>query len=250
MFVNQFCTDILTLGVKPDGVLLVHSSLKSFGKIPGGAETIIRGLLATIGEAGTLLMPGFSYETVRSSNPIFDVAQTPVCVGLIPETFRNFPGVQRSIHPTHSVCGIGPLAGEILGNHHLDSTPCGPNSPFHLLPKYEGQILMLGCGLKPNTSLHAIEEIVEPPYLFATPYPLTIQTGGKPPYQKIYTPHNFSNTVQRYDRVSKIIANPALREGSVVNANSHLIEAKILWKMAVNTLKNDPFYFVDMQSNQ
>ncbi|MBN1668234.1 MAG: AAC(3) family N-acetyltransferase, partial [Anaerolineales bacterium] len=63
--------DLLALGVRPGGVLLVHSSLSSLGQVPGGAETVVRGLLATLGETGTLLMPALSYETVTSRNPVF-----------------------------------------------------------------------------------------------------------------------------------------------------------------------------------
>ena len=38
---------------------------------------------------------------------------------------------------------------------------------------------MLGCGLRPNTSMHAIEELVEPPYLFGPPlsYQLVLDDG-------------------------------------------------------------------------
>ena len=38
---------------------------------------------------------------------------------------------------------------------------------------------MLGCGLQPNTSMHAIEEMVKPPYLFGPPltYHLVLADG-------------------------------------------------------------------------
>jgi aminoglycoside 3-N-acetyltransferase len=247
LFHNQLGVDLLKLGVRPGGVLLVHSALKGFGStVPGGAGSVIQGIRAALGPEGTLLLPGLSYKTVRSANPVFDIQNTPSCVGLIPETFRKLPGVLRSVHPTHSVCGIGPLAGEILGGHAKDATPCGPNSPFHLLRKYEGQILMLGCGLKPNTSLHAIEETEIPPYLFAESYPITITSGNNEPYSKTYTPHNFKNTIQRYERVQEILSWPDLRVGPVVNSFSHLIETQALWRKATQKLKRYPLFFVDI----
>ena len=133
-----------------------HSSLRSLGPVPGGAETVVRGLVEALGPDGTLLMPALSYARVTPEQPLFDVRLTPSNVGALPETFRTRPGTLRSIHPTHSVCGVGRLAAELLGRHIEDRTPCGPRSPFHLLPEYGGQILMLGCGLRPNTSMHAV----------------------------------------------------------------------------------------------
>jgi aminoglycoside 3-N-acetyltransferase len=54
----------------------------------------------------------------------------------------------------------------MLGGQFHDVTPCGENSPYFKLREKAGQILFLGCGLKPNTSMHAVEELVEPPYLY------------------------------------------------------------------------------------
>ncbi len=152
--------DLLALGVRPGGVLLVHSSLRSLGPLPGGAESVIRALLAALGPDGTLLTPALSFASVGRDRPIFDARQTPSCVGALSEAFRTRPGTLRSVHPTHSVCGAGCLAGELLGDHERDTTPVGPHSPFARLPAVHGQILFLGCGLRPNTSMHGVEERV------------------------------------------------------------------------------------------
>jgi aminoglycoside 3-N-acetyltransferase len=192
-----------------------------------------------------LLLPALSYLHVTRANPAFDVRATPSNVGIIPETFRLMPGVMRSVHPTHSVCGIGPLAVEILEPHIQDSTPCGLFSPFHILPRLKGQILMLGCGLEPNTSMHAIEELIVPPYLFSPPiqYHLTLSNGQV--VEKTYTPHNFNGYAQRYDRVEHILSAPALRTGMVLAAQAHLIEATALWEAVLDALRRDPLAFVD-----
>ena len=55
-FLPYFCDDLINIGVRKDGVLLVHSALSSIGQVPDGAETIIQGLLTVIGKKGTLLM--------------------------------------------------------------------------------------------------------------------------------------------------------------------------------------------------
>ena len=243
--IKEIVADLRLLGVRPGGVSMVHSSLKSLGWLPKGAETVIQSLQEALTEAGTLLMPALSYETVRSDHPVFDLRNTPSCIGAIPEYFRVRPGTLRSLHPTHSVCGIGPLAEELLSAHIQDTTPCGPHSPFQRLPDFDGQILMLGCGLRPNTSMHAIEELVTPSYLFDSPILYTLIDGDGHTIQKKYTRHSFQGWVQRYDRIAELLIEPQLRVGKVKGAPTYLIEANALREAALSALHKAPLYFVD-----
>ena len=130
---ERLASDLRALGVREGGVLLVHSSLSALGWVPGGPETVIQGLLTALGPEGTLLVPALSFATVTPEQPVFDVRTTPSCIGAIAEHFRTRPGSLRSVHPSHSVCGVGPRAHELLANHDVDRTPVGPNSPFRRL---------------------------------------------------------------------------------------------------------------------
>lgn len=244
---NQIAADLQASGIRENSVVLVHSSLRSLGYVYGGAETVIRGFLAAIGEGGTLLMPALSYESVTPDNPVFDVQRTPSNVGLITECFRQRLGTIRSVNPTHSVCGLGPLAAELLSEHHLDITPCGVHSPFRLLPQYRGQIIFLGCGLEPNTSMHAIEEIVEPSYLFGSTivYSVTLSDGSIVTLHN--RRHNFKGWIQRYDRVENILGKAGLRKGKVLDATVYIIESEELWRIALKVLRANPFAFVEKQ---
>jgi len=237
-------TDLLALGLRPGGVLIVHASLRALGQVPGGAGTVLQGLRSALGPDGTLLMPALSYEHVTRENPLFDVKNTPSNVGILPETFRQVAGTRRSIHPTHSVCAAGPLAAALLDAHLADSTPCGPNSPFHNLPKHNGQILMLGCGLAPNTSMHAIEELAAPRYLYAEliDYTLILEDGAR--LVKTYAPHGFDGWEQRYERVQDLLPASALKRGPVLAAEAWLIESAALWETALAALRQNPLYFV------
>lgn len=248
--IKKLAENLRALGIREDGILLVHASLRSLGNIEGGAETIIRVLLEILGEGGTLLLPALSYETVRTANPYFDVRNTPSCVGALPEYFRQREGTLRSIHPTHSVCGVGVQARELLSGHEKDTTPCGPNSPFHKLPHYKGQILFLGCGLQPNTSMHAIEELVEPPYLFSGF--LEYEITGADGHVSIMTihRHNFKGWVQRYDRLAQVLDKNDLRTDKILDARCHLIEAKAMWPAVYEKLKADPLFFVDREGDE
>lgn len=239
----KMAEDLKKLGIKEDDTILMHSSLSSLGYVEGGADTVIDTLLSVLSE-GTLLVPTLSYEMVTDENPIFSIKDTPSCVGKISETFRKREKVIRSMHPTHSVCGCGRYAAEILSKHADTSTPVGANSPFALLPKYDGKILMLGCGLKPNTSMHGVEELIRPDYLLREKtvfYTLIDETGYK--YQKEYERHNFKNTSQCYDRIVNFMEIP---HGKVLEAESWLIDAKVMWEKAYDELKKDCHAFVNI----
>jgi aminoglycoside 3-N-acetyltransferase len=236
--------DLLGLGLRPGGCLLVHSSLKALGQVSGGAETVIRGLLAALGDEGTLLMPALSYAHVTPEYPVFDLMHTPSNVGLIAETFRRREGTRRSLHPTHSICAHGPRANELLKDHELDSTPCGVHSPLHLLPQVDGQILMLGCGLEPNTSMHAVEELVEPIYLFDPPIDCSLILASGEDLVRSYRPHNFRGWAQRYERIEGEMDH-GLMWGRVLKAECWIIEARAMWSAALAKLRQDGLYFVE-----
>jgi aminoglycoside 3-N-acetyltransferase len=243
----QITSDLLALGVQPGGVLLVHSSLRSLGLpagLPDRAGVAIRGLLAALGEAGTLLMPALSYETVGADQPRFDVLRTPSCVGALPEAFRVRPGTLRSVHPTHSVCAAGPRAAELLGDHAQDTTPVGPRSPFARLPECGGQILFLGCGLRPNTSMHGVEERVDPPYLYAEPvdYQITLADGSET--SMTVRSHGFRGWEQRYDRLEGLMEKGITR-GRVLAAECYLLDARAAWDAALAALRKDPLALVE-----
>jgi aminoglycoside 3-N-acetyltransferase len=148
------------LGVEPGMVLMVHSALAAFGEVAGGADTVIDALLEAIGPEGTLLMPAMG------SAPIFDVNTTPSNVGGITDRFWRRPEAKRSIHPTHSAAGVGPLVDQILEGHLQQPTAIGPDSPWGRVAKLDsGYILFLGCDQDRNTLLHTAEDIVNGAYL-------------------------------------------------------------------------------------
>ena len=65
------------LGIKPGINLIVHSSSKSFGKVDGGADTVIDAICELITEDGTLVMPSFNHGEPYRQGEIFDIRTTP-----------------------------------------------------------------------------------------------------------------------------------------------------------------------------
>ena len=231
-------------GIKRGDTVLVHSSFRSLGI--SDPEEFLLAMLEVLGEYGTLLMPSLSY---RQDPPHHHSTNTtPSCVGFLSEYFRTRAGTIRSQNPTHSVCGIGYQAHELLGTHGYDSTPCGHHSPFNKLFHRGGKILMIGCGLKPNTSMHAIEEYVQPPYLFGVPTEYTITDTQGRTFSKTYLPHNFAGFVQRYDRVRDTLGDEGLRTGVIGKAQMNLLDCETLFEKALAALRRDPLYYVDTVS--
>ncbi|MBE0698259.1 MAG: AAC(3) family N-acetyltransferase [Anaerolineaceae bacterium] len=245
--ITQIAEDFVRLGVRPGGVLLVHSSLRSLelgSDIVNKPELVILALIEALGVEGTLLMPALSYDYVGTHQPIFDVLRTPSCVGAIPEAFRTRNGTLRSVHPTHSVSGGGLRAAELLAGHAADHTPCGPNSPFSRLPQVDGQVLFLGCGMRPNTSMHAIEEHIEPAYLYSVDKDyLIILPDGSRTGMRVRS-HGFRNWEQRYERLEGLLPD-GLHKGRVLQAQCHLVESAAMWRAALAALGQNPLFFVE-----
>lgn len=240
--------DLLSLGVKENDTIMVHSSLSSMGNVENGAITVILALCDVVGENGTILFPSFTYIEANKTNS-FSYLDSKCCVGLIPETFRKLPNVIRSFHPTHSVCAIGKNAYEITKDHILDETPLGSNSPFQKLPNYNGKILLIGCGLYCNSFIHALEEIANVTYVLGDYKTYKMIDKNNNISYKDYKVHNFNRAnghiVQRYDRTLEVLDKNDYKIGTIHGANSYLIDSTILKEKGVKKLLENEKYFID-----
>jgi len=161
---NEIIDGFKKLGIGTGDSVTIHSSLKSLGHVDDGAHTVIQALLDVIESQGTILMPAFSFSLKNAEQPVFDVSETPSCVGTITEVFRKEHSSHRSIHLTHSYSALGPLAEE-LTSHKLDITPCGQDSPLAKFMRHNGKILLVGVGYNSCTAFHVVEEMMYVPYM-------------------------------------------------------------------------------------
>ena len=167
--------DFEELGVKPGAVVLMHSAMSKLGWTAGGPIPVIQALMEILTPVGTLVMPSHSgdysdpscwqnppipqdwWQTVYEEWPAFDPATTPTRqMGIIADTFRHWPGVVRSYHPTGSFAVWGQHAKWISAEHQLDA-PFGEQSPLARIYDLDGQVLLLGVVHANNTSLHLAE---------------------------------------------------------------------------------------------
>lgn len=242
---ERIVSDLRALGVREGDALLVHTAFSKLGK-GVSPDDVIDALIDAVGEKGTLILPALSWANVTKDDPVFDVNETPVCVGFLPEYFRRLPGVKRSVHPTHSCCAAGHDVEYFLGDHEKDDTPVGPNSPFRRLAERGGKILFLGCTTTPDTSVHGIEELVVPDYLYGDDIVYTITNNEGRTYTKKYHTHGFANTYQRYERAEQLLGKDEMSKGKVLQADCTLISAKALWKKVESALRKDPHFMVDI----
>ena len=149
------------VGVPPDGVLMVHSAFKALNRDGYDADHVLDAF-AEYMEGGTLLLPTMSWRFVNPRSPVFDELKTPSNTGILTEKFRLRLAERRSLHPTHSVAGRGPLSETILGAHHTCETPCANDSPFGRMVQADGFVVMLAVGMDCCTIIHHVEELVAP----------------------------------------------------------------------------------------
>jgi len=132
-------------------ILMVHSSFDwLLPMYKGSAKDLVNGLIDFCGRKRTLVMPSFvmggrTFDTSAyfQSQP-FDLRRTPSEMGLVAEIFRRTPNVLRSLHPTCSVCALGPLSHELTTGHHIAETGFSPESPFGVMTRRDTAILGLG----------------------------------------------------------------------------------------------------------
>jgi aminoglycoside 3-N-acetyltransferase len=164
-----------SLGVKPNDILLVHSSLSSLGWVNGGAEAVVLALLDVLGETGTLVIPTQSSDnsdpanwqhppvpeewkaTIRETMLPYNPRTTGTRkMGVIAETVRTWPSAVRSMHPQTSFTAVGPKAEELMDGHALDCA-LGERSPLKKLEEANARVLLLGVGFDKCTAFHLAE---------------------------------------------------------------------------------------------
>ena len=170
--------DLHSLGVRKGDGLFVHASMKAIGYIVGGPRTLVETLLGAVGDTGLIGMPGFSTDAyfppdvdasglsprqiaqIEDAVPGFDVLTSPTSgIGILPETFRTWPGTQRSDHPVVSICLNGLQAREFLGEHKL-AWATGLQTPLgKLRDRQSMKILLVGVGWDRCTALHTSETL-------------------------------------------------------------------------------------------
>lgn len=146
--------ELLELGLRPGGVLLVHTAFSKVNPIEGGPVGLISALRAALGSDGTLVMPSMSYD---DDHPFDKTRSSCLEMGIVADTFWRLPGVLRSDN-NHAFAAVGPLAENVTAPHPVDH-PHGLDSPVGRVYQMDGQVLLLGVGQDSNTTIHLAENL-------------------------------------------------------------------------------------------
>ena len=165
--------------------LAIHASLRSFGRIEGGADALIQALLS---EGCTLLVPTFSsgfavpappdmrplrngcgdygwMDADRSSgasaalaSAIYEPGSMELdrdSMGALPAAVLRLPDSLRGNHPLNSFAAVGPLAEELIAGQRPDDV----YAPLRKLAERGGEAVLMGVGLERLTLLHLAEQM-------------------------------------------------------------------------------------------
>ena len=154
---TDLAAGLAQLGVTPGIALEVHSSLKVFGPLEGGAETLIETLLRAVGRDGAIVMPAF-----RLSKPlpltdgdralgltlkirILGEDEEPSGMGRIADAFRKRPDVAT---------GTGIFRTAAWGSGAQAHAASG----FQRLIDQDGSALLLGVDIYSLSAMHYVED--------------------------------------------------------------------------------------------
>lgn len=159
------------LGIPEGKPVVVHSSLRSFGDVQGGADTVTGALLEVF---DSVIVPTFTYQTLvvpetgppdnaivygahtdRNKMAEFFYPGMPAdrLMGKIAETLRQHPDAYRSGHPIMSFAGVN--ARQYLEKQRLTA----PLAPLAAVYDQGGWVLLLGVSHTANTSIHLGEHL-------------------------------------------------------------------------------------------
>lgn len=236
--------DLDQIGIKASDKILIHTSLRSIGKIEGGANGLIDLLTSQVSQ-GTLVVPTHTWQDINAKNPRFIQDKTPVCIGTLPEVFRKSPGVIRSAHPTHSNAAWGKNAKELMAGQEKFDTPCAPESTYGRLGEEDFKILLLGVDFGRNTAIHGLEEQAKVPgRLTVEREALEVELSDGtvvPSPQHRHTGPGSDNYVRIQDELHE---QGILQYAKLGRAKVMHMRAKELFPYVVNKLILDPEYFV------
>lgn len=201
---NDF-RDVLTvdLGLTKGDLVYVHSGMDGLN-LDFPFYRILFLIQEVIGKDGTVLFPTYpnhhisSYEWLTQGN-VFDVRKTPSYTGILTEFARRQRRAVRSLHPTKSVCAIGPAAQEITASHHLSPYPYDTGSPYYKLIGGGGKIVGLGVSTNYLSFIYCIDDALKEKFpvrvyhdeIFAAP---CVDYSGNQTIVETYA-HDMSTTV-------------------------------------------------------
>jgi aminoglycoside 3-N-acetyltransferase len=219
---EELVRQLLALGVRQGGVLLVHTAFSRVRPVEDGPLGLIAALRAVLGPNGTLVMPAMADDDVHA----FDPATSP-CHSM---------GIVAS---PHAFAAAGPHAPAITRDQPID-IPHGPDSPVGRAHDLDGQVLLLGVGHDANTTLHLAENLAGVRYRLQAV--ATVLVAGRVTrwhYEEV------DHCCENFGLMDRWLDAAGLqRRGTVGHAEARLARSRDLVRVAVAHLQDDETVFL------
>ena len=233
-----------------DAPVIAHASLKSFGEVDGGAWTLLRAVLDSV---GALMMPTFTYKTMITPNvgppnngitygaeqdlnlmaePFTPNMPCDKLMGIVPETLRNLPNAKRTSHPIQSFAGI--RAEKFLAVQTIQN----PLASIAALAEADGWVLLLGVDHTVDTSIHYGEKLAGRKQFLR---------WALMPNRIVECP-GFPGDSAGFNAIAPVLVNDT-RAIQIGNTVVQAVPLKVLFFKVINSIKENPLALLCQQDD-
>ncbi|MFH1074898.1 MAG: AAC(3) family N-acetyltransferase [Candidatus Firestonebacteria bacterium] len=232
---DDLINDLKNMGIKKGDVVFVHSSLGSIGIVEGGADTVVDALIESVSPQGTVIVPTLT-ATFLEGLYAFNPGKTPSRVGEITNALLKRPDSFRSQHPTHSIAAVGKGAQELVKGH--TSSTFSKDGPYGKYVSLNAKILFIGTGIGCNTTLHAVEDWLDLPYL-TTEKAVVEDVNGRDRIVKVTKcPSGCRDFYKKDSKIKKVFEKEGIiKKGKLGNAEVIIINAKDVVNATVKEIR-------------
>ena len=238
---EKITQDLIALGVKKGDTLLVRADLSQVGILTTKNKMdYIDAILRCIGEEGTLVGLSFTRDSILKVNKenIFDGTNKSY-VGAFSNLMLKHTKAKRSTHPTNSYVAIGRFANELITTHTEIS---GAYDPIEKIIELNGKMLLIGCvDTSPGfTTTHfaEVELNLHKRIIFPFLNKVLYLKNGKKYLFKRKDLGSCSSTF--YKLYAYYVLNKILKQGTIGNAYTILVNAKDAYNIDKNVLMKNP----------
>ena len=160
---EQIFEQLRLMGAPRDGVVIVHSSLRSVGEVLGGGIGLLDALIEYVtGEGGLLCIPTHTWSNLGKDVITLDMTRAESNLGALAVIAAEDKRGLRTDNPCHSMVIFGDREKAMAFAEGEDriKTPTAPDSCYGKLLQPKGFALLVGVCQNKNTFLHTVDEIL------------------------------------------------------------------------------------------
>ena len=146
------------IGLKRGDVALIHTAMRTFGRVEGGGPTVMAAFLEVLGARGTLVAPTFTFCHEAEEDPVIDPRRDPSEMGAVTEAVRRHPEALRSTAFRHSFAAIGRRA-RVITEVDPALSSFDLRSSFGVMLALDTQVVLCGMTYQSSTSHHFAEMV-------------------------------------------------------------------------------------------